>query len=144
MTQQQNDSLTFHFHDHTGIDGRAIAHSVLDRVCNPTSSEPAPSLQCGNLISRLEQAGHFDLDFDAEKSTLSLVALWAANDASHFRAQAARQHQAIAHDDRVEVGVLEAQQAKKQDELSLGGYLTVLGEDSRPSSCSPYTNSESS
>lgn len=84
----------------------------------------------------LRHASYVDIDYDVTSLAITLTAFWSANEAQHGGhgiQRAARQYQKFGDEDRLEVGVLETQKSKNPEELSLGGYLTVVGEDKRPS-----------
>ena len=85
-------------------------------------SEP----ECLARVSKLLSASSIDVDFDTISHALTLTAYWAPQtwglDLSNK-----------ASNDRLEVGVLSVESPREPEELSLGGFLTVVGEDSKPS-----------
>ncbi|KAG9247044.1 PIG-X [Calycina marina] len=79
-------------------------------------------------ISRMQSFSHastLDVDFDTISHALTITAFWAASIQSFHIG-------GMTHRDRLEVGVLSINQATEPEELSLGGFLTVVGEDKKP------------
>ncbi|KAL9610320.1 MAG: hypothetical protein Q9167_004951 [Letrouitia subvulpina] len=79
------------------------------------------------LPPELHNADYLDLDYDATSQTLVLTSFWHApapmseawtERITHFAGRA-----------KVEVGVLANEQAVEVEELSMGGYLVVIGEE---------------
>lgn len=82
-------------------------------------------LYCTARVSKLLSASSVDIDFDTISHALSITAFWPSQvqgfDLKNTGAN-----------DRMEVGVLSVESPKEPEELSLGGFLTVIGEDSKP------------
>lgn len=77
-------------------------------------------------MERLRDADYIDFDFDTISHTLTISSFWASQtwDIS------------IANDDpkdRLEVGILSNEKPIELEELNLAGFLTVVGEDTKPS-----------
>lgn len=87
---------------------------------------PASNQECLTRLSTLLQASYVDIDFDTISHALTLTAYWAPQiwdlDLSNKMSK-----------DRLEVGILSVENPKEPEELSLGGFLTVVGEDTKPS-----------
>lgn len=109
----------------------------MGKVCPPSSAESDWGQACDSLIRTLDDASHVDVDFDAGGQTLSFTAYWSAEGDGVSREASGRLYRKAGPEGRLEVGVLQAEEAKDSGELSLGGYLTVIGEDERPSMRSP-------
>jgi hypothetical protein len=94
-------------------------------------------LACENEAEFATHAASVDIDFDAISHTVDLSALWSADkDAVSRRPGSGITDRAVVkyrESHRVEVGVLQNEPVKEVEELSLGGYLTVLGEHEKPS-----------
>lgn len=81
---------------------------------------------CVERISSILQASWVDIDYNAESPGLTVTAFWSP------------QTQDIAlkktgPNDQLEVGILSVETSKKPEEITLGGFLTVVGEDTKPS-----------
>lgn len=77
-------------------------------------------------VARLREAAYIDFDYDSISHTLTVSSFWASQtwDLS------------ISSDgsnDRLEVGILSNENPIELEELNLAGFLTVVGEDSKPS-----------
>lgn len=89
---------------------------------------------CQVSINSLLSASFFDLDYESTSQTLVTTAFWdQAPTASGWTDNIIKANSK----DRVEVGLLHAEQTEEQDEMSLGGWLTVL-DDHVKSSNSQY------
>lgn len=89
-------------------------------------------ITCLKQIMALRSAASVDIDFDAISHALVIDAFWAqAPGGDVWRETISRRSSA----DSVEVGVLNRERPKteEEEELSVGGFLTVLGEDEKPS-----------
>lgn len=93
-------------------------------------------LAVGNEADAIQRASHLDLDFDAISHAVTATVAWKA-DADWKEPldhpNTARVIVKLREQDRVEVGVLQGEKATEPEELALGGYLSVLGEDDEPS-----------
>ncbi|KAF4621537.1 hypothetical protein G7Y89_g14539 [Cudoniella acicularis] len=89
------------------------------KLCKNTDAE------CLSRVSKLNSASTLDVDFDTISHALTITAFWPyqawdlsiKNTANH----------------RLEVGILTVEKPTQPEELSLGGFLTVVGEDTKPS-----------
>lgn len=78
-----------------------------------------------NILSAAKTAAYVDYDYDAISHALNVAILW--DSPSGLPAEK------LDTEDRLEVGILSTEQATEPEEISLGGYLTVVGEDDEPS-----------
>ncbi|KAG9234453.1 PIG-X [Amylocarpus encephaloides] len=81
---------------------------------------------CLQRIELLETAASLDIDFDTISHALTITAFWPKRswdfDMSNMEPK-----------ERLEVGILTESHAQEPEELSLGGFLTVVSEDTKPS-----------
>lgn len=85
--------------------------------------------ECLNQIADLSRVSSLDLDFDAISHALKVNAMWTdAPTPSGWDETIRLQPEG----DSIEVGVLNSEKATEAEELSLGGFLTVIGEDTKP------------
>lgn len=80
-------------------------------------------------LSSLLTANYLDIDYDAISHALLITAFWEKapkGDAWNERIE-------NAGNDRVEVGVLNREKADEKEEVGLGGWLTVIGQNDKPS-----------
>ncbi|KAK5713032.1 protease B nonderepressible form [Elasticomyces elasticus] len=86
---------------------------------------------CPNEIATLSFASYIDIDFDAISHAVTLTAVWRAgigNPAARTPAKLWGGQEGGG----LEVGVLVPQKADEAEEIKLGGFLTVVGEDEYP------------
>ncbi|KZF19180.1 PIG-X-domain-containing protein [Xylona heveae TC161] len=92
---------------------------------------PASDSACNEQAASLSSADYFDIDVDAISNTVILSAYWAhgpdTDGTWNTRIQTTHA------DDRVEVGILSNELPTEEEELSLSGFLIVIGQDSKPS-----------
>lgn len=116
---------------HLGSVDQYIGVNLLERLC---TGEPSALHACKEQVQDLENATYIDVDFDAISHALILTAFWNPN---RRQILPSRRHQrSIKQTDcgeTIEVGVLQSEEATEPEELSMGGYLTVIGESERPS-----------
>lgn len=82
--------------------------------------------ECLSRISSLLDASSVDIDFDTISHALTITAFWPPQ----------TRHLSVKNtikNTRLEVGILSVESPKEPEELSLGGFLTVVGEDTKPS-----------
>ena len=127
---------------HLGSIDQYIGVHVLERLC---ASKP-PGLQaCKDHVQELENASYIDVDFDAISHALAFTAFFNPNRPKILPGQ--RDNRPIKKgkpEDTIEVGVLQSEKATEPEELSLGGYLTVIGESDHPSIAFPVKHSSAS
>jgi len=98
-----------------------------DKLCPHTDDA------CHQLIKAVPSASYFDIDFDQSTDIMTINMYW-ANGRSN---QAWNEVVDFPHHERVEVGVLNRESTEERDEIKMGGWLTVLGHDLKPSMCRP-------
>lgn len=79
--------------------------------------------KCIKDTASLLDAAHLDLDYDANSHSLTVNAFW---DSKSSVTETLSKRDAA---ETVEVGVLNIEAASEPEEQSLGGFLTVLGQD---------------
>lgn len=89
---------------------------------------------CAEFSRKLSQAVSFEADFDAISRALVLTATWRIDNAVDTAGDIQRSWQVnqLDSDERVEVGVLSSETPDEPEELKLGGFLAVLGDDEKP------------
>lgn len=85
-------------------------------------------------MQELENASYIDVDFDAISHALVFTTFWNPHRQQILSAQRGKRPiKSIRADDTIEVGVVQSEKATEPEELSLGGYLTVIGQNYHPS-----------
>lgn len=83
-------------------------------------------MECHSRVSSLESASQVDIDFDSISHALTITAFWPSQswplDITH-----------PLPDSRLEVGILSNEKPVESEELSLAGFLAVIGEDTKAS-----------
>lgn len=88
-----------------------------------------------SILSETDSAAHVDYDFDVISHAVTITILWPPvkrQGISRSRIAAKK----LEPEDRLEVGILAPEKADEPEELSMGGYLTVVGDNDRPSESS--------
>ena len=85
---------------------------------------------CYAYAKGLALADSVDIDFDTIAQALTISGF---RHAAHDQLGWDEQISNLDGSARVEVGVLANEKATEPEELSLGGFLTILGEDEKPS-----------
>ena len=123
-------SSTYQYYHLASID-QYIGVNLLARLCD---SKPPDLHACKDQVQELENASYIDVDFDAISHALVFTAFWNPHRRQILPAQRdKRPIKRIRAEDTIEVGVLQSEQATEPEELSLGGYLTVIGQNDHPS-----------
>lgn len=86
--------------------------------------------RCKTRASILTFADYVDLDYDAISQSVILSAFWHASPNFGTWDEFFDIRERLV---KLEVGILANEKPSGPEELSLGGFLSVLGEDSRPS-----------
>lgn len=89
---------------------------------------------CHNEISTVHSAKYIDIDFDAISQILSMNVYWDGSFRPHGWTEVLQKSR---RQDKIEVGVLEAEKAIEPEHLALSGFLTVVGEDDKPGMAVP-------
>lgn len=85
---------------------------------------------CKGRADALNLADHVDIDYDTISQSLVISAFWHSEATTgSWDEQIDKQGGSV----KIEVGVLATEKATRPEELSLGGFLAVLGEDIKPS-----------
>ncbi|GAB7362359.1 hypothetical protein MBLNU230_g2685t1 [Neophaeotheca triangularis] len=102
---------------------------AIDQLC--AAEKGHVHAACTSEAAAISQADYLDIDFDVISHAVAVTAYWGPNgDAKDSQSTTIRKP---TPGDRVEIGVLQPTKGDELEELGLGGYLTVLGEDSKPS-----------
>lgn len=101
---------------------RNFAENIQHYTCKPENAE------CVDRISALDSADSVDIDYDAISHTLTVSAFW-----SHPLPGSRGWNEIIpqssnAWSEKVEVGLLASEKNVDPEDLSLGGFLAVVGE----------------
>ena len=83
---------------------------------------------CKSKAEILEYADYLDFDYDAISQTVVLSAFWHGNQSSGTWDESIDNR---GGSDQAEIGVLTTEKPKNLEEVSLGGFLVVLGEDKK-------------
>lgn len=97
---------------------------LLEKIC------PGLHETCKHKADALRSADYIDIDYDAISQSLVLSAFWNIPPLSGVWNE---QVDTIEGSVQVEVGVLANEKPTQPEELSLGGFLAVIGEDSKTS-----------
>ncbi|TAQ85885.1 hypothetical protein B7494_g5797 [Chlorociboria aeruginascens] len=90
------------------------------KVCKNSQTD------CLARVSSLLQASSIDIDFDTISHALTLTAFW------EFQTWDLDLTNTTPNE-RLEVGILAPENAIETEELALGGFLTIVGDDTKPS-----------
>lgn len=86
--------------------------------------------RCSDDLSKLEGATSIDMDFDAISHAVVVNALWAAGPSNRtWPRETIIPYKAT---DTTEIGILNREKADEPEEVALGGFLTVIGQDEKP------------
>jgi hypothetical protein len=96
---------------------------VEQKLC-PNLGEP-----CYHLVSRVKFADSLDLDYDATSQSFIIRLFWRKPGPAGTWTESVFRY----GDSTVEVGLLASETPTEPDALSLGGFLTVVGEDEKAS-----------
>lgn len=97
-----------------------LVEYIQQKICSASDKE------CLSRAATLLYASSVDIDFDTISHALNIVAYWEPQTWELGITN-------LASKNRVEVGILSAETPLQPEELSLAGFLTVVGEDSKPS-----------
>ena len=85
---------------------------------------------CLEKAASLKTSDYLDIDYDAISQTLVLTIFHHTSPASSTWSE---QIFPLANKSRTEIGVLASEKAVEPEEVTLSGFLAVLGEDTSPS-----------
>ncbi|ESZ93721.1 hypothetical protein SBOR_5906 [Sclerotinia borealis F-4128] len=97
-----------------------LVEYIQQKICNDSDKE------CLLRANTLLHASSVDIDFDAISHAMNTVAYW---EPQTWDLEVTN----LASKDRVEVGILSVETPLQPEELSLAGFLTVVGEDTKTS-----------
>lgn len=89
---------------------------------------------CQEHAASLFSATYIDIDFDTISHALILNAFWARKPSVDGWSETISLRQ---KDETIEVGILTNEKAVDAEDLAFSGFLTVLGQDAKPSTPSP-------
>lgn len=135
LSERFSSSSTYQFY-HGPRDIDHVSRFLEQVACGGSSS--LQSL-C-DVAKASSNAAYLDFDFDVISHALTITGVWSSShgDAAVLSKAPAKKASA---GDRFEIGILQAEKPDEPEELSLGGFLTVLGDDDKPSKYSPGLNS---
>ncbi|KAL8734923.1 MAG: hypothetical protein Q9166_001275 [cf. Caloplaca sp. 2 TL-2023] len=92
---------------------------------------PKQDYHCSRAAARLEQALYFDIDYKHESQNLILTYFHDESpESGSWNALIKPRPNSV----KTEIGVLAKEDATEPEELSLGGFLSIVGEDDKPKS----------
>lgn len=97
---------------------------VQQKICS------ASDLSCHAKAVALHSADYLDIDYDAISQSLVLSVFRHASPSSGIWDETLRK---VVGSANIEVGILANEKPTEPERLSLGGFLTVIGEDTKPS-----------
>lgn len=101
-----------------------VATYLHQKIC------PEKDESCKRRVASLKSADYLDIDYDTISQSLVLSAFWHSSPPTGTWDERIDNSQASV---KVEVGVLANKKPTQPVELSLAGFLAVLGEDRKPS-----------
>lgn len=100
-----------------------LATYLHQRIC------PEEDESCRRRAASLKSADYLDIDYDTLSQSLVLSAFWHSPPLTEAWNERIDKSKAS---DKVEIGVLASEKPAQPEELSLAGFLAVVGEDSKP------------
>lgn len=98
---------------------------VQHKVCSLRGDEHR--ITCQSHVSSFLSADSLDIDYDSISQTLTVAAYWSKPPQKGGWTETIEKRETAT--DQVEVGMLALERAIKPEDLSVGGFLAVLGED---------------
>ncbi|RDL39308.1 Uncharacterized protein BP5553_03648 [Venustampulla echinocandica] len=98
-----------------------LVEYITHKLCKRKDEE-----ECLSRVSNLQSASSLEIDFDTSSHDLTLTAFWPSRIWNLNLSKASPEQ-------RLEVGILSVETPNEPEELSLGGFLTVIGEHTKPS-----------
>lgn len=118
MERFASNAATQYYHPLEDL--KALVQYIQQNVCGKSDKE------CRSRAGRLDYASYVDIDFDTISHALNIVAFWEPQTWDLEVTNTVSNH-------RLEVGILSVETPLQPEELSMAGFLTVVGEDSKPS-----------
>ncbi|KAK0124648.1 protease B nonderepressible form [Cadophora gregata] len=101
------------------------------KLCPSDSGSTPLDAACLSRVQALHSASTLEIDFDTISHALTLTAFFPPSTQS--LALSKPPSSSSIKDSRMEIGIFSVEKPKEVEELSLGGFLTVVGEHSKPS-----------
>lgn len=114
-----------------GPDALSILSTYIRSQLCPTLDFGSDLHQLCHLIAKASNAAYVDYDYDAISHALTVTILSPPSTAGYSR-QNTLPPAKYRSDHRLEVGILAPEDAKEPEELKLGGFLAVVGDDEKP------------
>lgn len=117
------------------MDLAVVSQVLKDGICAKLDEDSSLRALC-SILAETDGAVHVDYDYDVISHAVTITILWPPvkrPGSSRSRIAANK----LEPEDRLEVGILASEKADEPEELSMGGYLTVIGDDNHPSECRP-------
>lgn len=129
LSERFASSSSYQYHHHSGL-RRRLGETFLAELCRlPSAALP----ECDALLDELTQADYVDVDFDVIGHAVTLTAYWSPSHGSaKLVSRNARPIKRTRQNDRIEVGVLHPEVSKESEQISMGGFLTVIGDNDHP------------
>ncbi|KAI4285222.1 MAG: hypothetical protein L6R38_000828 [Xanthoria sp. 2 TBL-2021] len=113
---------TYHYHDFSPS-LRDLVTYLQKKIC------PEQDNECSSAAKRLEKSAYLDIDYNAGSREFILTSFHHESpDLDGWNEDVKRRW----NSEKTEVGLFTYQQALEPEELSFGGYLTVISEDKKP------------
>jgi hypothetical protein len=122
ISERFSSSSAFQFHQSLASLGELTTY-IQQKIC------PSSDGTCHDRALTLLSANYLDIDYDTISHSLVLNAFWERAPESGMWNDV---FQVIGDKDKVEIGVLTNEKPIEPEELKLGGWLTVVGEDEKP------------
>ncbi|KAI5364814.1 Putative glycosylphosphatidylinositol-mannosyltransferase I, PIG-X/PBN1 [Septoria linicola] len=130
LSERFSSSSTYQYYH--GVDDLAIISKRIAEEHCPGLHVASTSGQLCKILADAGDAAYVDYDFDVINHAVTISILSAPSDYVEQGVESGKAHK-LQPDDRLEVGVLSPENADEPEELKMGGYLTVVGEDEKPS-----------
>ncbi|EME42799.1 hypothetical protein DOTSEDRAFT_173233 [Dothistroma septosporum NZE10] len=131
LSERFASSSTWQFY-HDPFDLMTMNTNLQKSLCDQVSAESSLGKVC-KILSSTITAAYVDYDFDVISHAVTITILWPPTSAHTDRHEkfGARK---IDSSDRLEVGIISPEQPPEDEpeSLSMAGFLTVVGEDSKP------------
>ncbi|KAH0559885.1 hypothetical protein GP486_003597 [Trichoglossum hirsutum] len=123
ISERFSSSSAFQYHQPLASLKELITY-IHQKIC------PSSDSACHDRALALLSASYLDIDYDTISHSLVLNAFWEQAPDSGLWNDV---FEVIGDKDKVEIGILANEDPLEPEELKLGGWLTVVGEDEKPS-----------
>ena len=103
---------------------------VIDQLKSSNWLCPSSSPSCTGHLDRFSSATYLDIDYNAISRDLTLSGFWSESPKSRVWNEVITR---LNDHEKIEVGILANEKPTEPEEISLGGFLTVVGEDQKAS-----------